>query len=219
MSNLIGQRFGRLVVIADAGTKRSKCGHTYRMWKCKCDCGKYKDLATGNLTSGNTRSCGCLKVDRNVYLHTTHGKTKTKLYSVWSSIKDRCYRENCKGYADYGARGIRMRESWKDDFQKFHDWAIESGYREGLTIERKNVDGNYCPENCIWIPKCDQSKNRRNCHFITYRGETKTLSEWSRELHVDRECVRNKEKELGDGALAIDAILNSPKHKLKVEVD
>lgn len=111
-----------------------------------------------------------------------------------------------------------MCESWKDDFQKFHDWAIESGYREGLTIERKDVDGNYCPENCIWIPKADQSKNRRNCHFITYHGETRTLSEWSRELHIDRECVRNKEKELGDGALAIDAILNSPKRKMKVEV-
>ena len=79
MSNLIGQRFGRLVVIADAGTKRNRGGHTYRMWRCKCDCGKYKDLATGNLTSGNTSSCGCLKADRNVYVLTTHGESKTKL--------------------------------------------------------------------------------------------------------------------------------------------
>lgn len=218
MNNLIGQRFGRLVVIENSGTKRSKSGHTYRMWKCKCDCGNCKELSTANLTSGNTRSCGCLKADRNYYINTTHGKSKTKLYSVWGSIKDRCYRKCCKGYKDYGARGIRMCESWKNDFQKFHNWAMENGYRTGLTIERKDVDGNYCPENCIWIPKSEQAKNRRNCHYITYHGETKTLSEWSRELHIDRECVRNKEKELGNGELAIEEILNNPRHK-KVEVE
>lgn len=220
MNNLVGRRFGRLVVIEDSGTKRSKGGHTYRMWRCKCDCGNYKELSTGNLTSGNTKSCGCLKADRNSYIYTTHGESKSKLYSVWGTIKDRCYRENCKGYKNYGARGIRMCESWKNDFQKFHDWAMENGYREGLTIERKDINGNYCPENCIWVPRAEQSKNRRNCHYITYRGATKTLSEWSRELHIDRECVRNKEKELGDGAAAIDAILNSPRHKKrKVEVE
>lgn len=217
MNNLIGQHFGRLVVIDHAETQRTNSGHTYKMWRCKCDCGAYKDLSTGNLLSGNTKSCGCLKAERNAYVFTTHGKSKSKLYSVWGTIKDRCYSVGCKGYVNYGARGIRMCESWKNSFQAFYEWAMKSGYKEGLTIERKNVNENYCPENCIWIPKSAQSRNRRNCHYITYNGETKTLSEWSRELHIDRECIRNKEKVLGDGALAIEAILRSPRHR-KVEV-
>lgn len=211
--DLTGKRFGRLVVLGYAGRERSRGGHSRSMWYCECDCGEPKTLSTGNLTSGNTRSCGCLKTDRNVEYFTTHGMSKTKLYSVWGTMKDRCYSPDSKGYQNYGGRGIEMCQSWKDSFKNFYEWAIKSGYKDGVTIERKDVNGNYEPDNCCWIPKADQSKNRRNCHYITYHGITKTLSEWSRELHIDRECLRNKEKELGDGELAIEAILASPRHK------
>lgn len=211
--DLTGQRFGRLTVLGFAGTGRNRGGHSYSIWHCQCDCGVIKDLPTGNLTSGNTMSCGCLKVDAIASRCTTHGKSKSKLYSVWGSMKDRCYRESDKAYINYGGRGIKVYDSWRNSFDEFRKWAIESGYRDGLTIERKDVNGNYCPENCCWIPKSEQPKNRRNCHYITYHGETKTLSEWCRELRIDRECVRNKEKELGSGELAIEAILRSPKHK------
>ena len=95
---------------------------------------------------------------------------------------------------------------------------MSNGYQEGLTIERIDNNGNYCPDNCKWIPKSEQPKNRRNCHLITFNGKTQTLSEWSRELHVDRECVRNKEKILGDWTLALEAVLNSPKHKERVKI-
>lgn len=218
MIDISGNRYGRLLVVGYAGIIRSKkSGHTATLWNCKCDCGNELTVPRYRLTSGNTRSCGCLKVDTNARRCTTHGKSKSKLYSVWGSMKDRCYRESDKGYVNYGGRGIRVCDQWRNSFDEFRKWAIESGYKDGLTIERNDVNGNYCPENCCWIPKAEQSKNRRNCHYITYHGETKTLSEWSRELHVDRQCVRNKENELGSGELAIDAILNSPRHKEKVE--
>lgn len=213
--DLAGKRFGRLTVIGFAGIGRSRGGHSHSTWDCKCDCGTIKKLPTGNLTSGNTRSCGCLKADRNAKQFITHGMSKTKLYSVWGSIKDRCYNKRCEGYSNYGGRGIKMCQSWRNNFESFYEWAIKNGYKAGLTIERKDVNRDYCPENCMWISKSEQSKNRRNCHYITYRGQTKTLSEWCRELHIDRESVRNKEKQLGNGELAIDAILYSPKHKFK----
>lgn len=213
VKNLIGRRFGRLFVINEAPSRRTKGGTSVRMWLCKCDCGNEVILSTGNITSGNTKSCGCYKKDKNSSVFTTHGKTGTKLYRVWSSIKDRCFRESSRQYCDYGGRGITMCNEWTKDFQAFYEWALSNGYKEGLTIERIDVNGNYCPDNCTWIPKEQQSRNRRNCHYIFYKGETKTLSEWSRILHIDRECVRNWEKKLGSGEMAIEKVLSSPRHK------
>lgn len=212
--DITNQRFGRLKVISYAGTKRlGKSGKTVTTWDCVCDCGKQLIIPYYRLASGNTNSCGCLRSEMLRRKDTTHGLSKTPLYRVWRSMKDRCYRSKCKGYVNYGGRGIVMCDEWKNDFEIFHNWALKNGYRKGLTIERINNNGNYEPSNCCWIPKSKQSSNRRNCHYITYHGETKTLSEWSRELHVDRETVRNKEKQLGSGELAIEAILNNPRHK------
>lgn len=101
MNDISGKRFGRLTVICCSGTKKSLGGYPYKMWLCKCDCGNYKELSTGNLTSGNTKSCGCLKVDKNLARFTTHGESKTKLYRVWASMKDRCYRKGSNGYENY----------------------------------------------------------------------------------------------------------------------
>lgn len=90
------------------------------------------------------------------------GESRTRLYITWLGIKRRCFKENCKDYKNYGARGITICDSWLNDFFNFKDWAYKNGYDDNLTIERKNVDGNYCPENCTWIPMSEQSKNRRN---------------------------------------------------------
>lgn len=211
-NDLKGNKYGRLTVTGKSGLKRSKGGHSSITWNCLCDCGNEVVLTTSALTSGNTKSCGCYKKDRNSKIFTKHGMSETKLYKVWSSIKDRCFREYNKQYRDYGGRGITVCDEWKRDFKYFYDWAIENGYQDGLTIERKDNDGNYCPENCCWIKRTEQSKNRRNCHYITYSGVTKTLSEWCRELHVDRETLRRKEKEMMDGEKALEFILNSKRH-------
>lgn len=137
-NDLKDKKFGRLVVVEEAERRRTSGGHSIRMWKCLCDCGNEKILPTHNLTSGNTKSCGCYKKNRNSESFTKHGMSETKLYRVWSSIKDRCFRESNRQYMDYGGRGITVCYEWKNDFQAFYDWSITNGYREGLTIERKD---------------------------------------------------------------------------------
>lgn len=218
MIDLTGERFGRLVVISETERIRNKNGIPYRMWICKCDCGNTLVCDTNRLRQGITKSCGCLRREIARKRSISHGKSKTKLYHVWTSMKGRCFRESDNAYKNYGKRGIGMCEEWINDFNAFHEWAITNGYKEGLTIERIDNDSGYFPDNCKWIPRKEQSRNRRSCHYITYHGETKTLSEWSRLLHIDRECVRNREAELGDGSLAIEAVLNSPKHLNKLKV-
>ena len=215
MLDLTGKRYGRLTVIEEVERIRYPSGIPDRMWECVCDCGNIFRCNSGRLRSGNTKSCGCLRKEIASKKSYKHGGSKTKLYRIWDEMNGRCHCKSNKAFKNYGGRGISVCDEWRNDFSAFRLWAISNGYQEGLTIERVNNNGNYSPDNCKWIPRSDQPRNRRNCHLITYNGETKTLSEWSRELHVDRECVRNKEKILGDWTQAIEAVLNSPRHRRK----
>lgn len=119
----------------------------------------------------------------------THCLSTHPLYDTWNRIKSRCYNEKSKDYKDYGLRGIVMCDAWKNDFVEFLYWALKNGWEKGLSIERKNVDGNYEPDNCEWIPMNQQSKNRRICNLITYKGETHTISEWSRIKNIPRKTL------------------------------
>lgn len=181
-----------------AEKRTNKTGHVEYFWLCKCSCGKTLLVRAQALKSGNTASCGCYRRWLRTKNNTTHGLTNTKLYRVWQGIKDRCYRENCKGFKNYGGRGIRMDDRWRISFQSFYEWAIANGYREGLTIERVDNNGNYEPNNCKFIPRSQQSRNRRSCRYIKYNGEIDTLSGWCRRYHIDRECVRSKGRLIGD---------------------
>lgn len=109
-----------------------------------------------------------------------HGEGKTKLYRIWSSMRDRCNNPRCKDYKYYGAKGVRVSSDW-DDFLSFKKWSLDNGYREnaGLTIDRINVNGNYEPENCRWVDRKTQANNMTSNHLITYNGDTHTISEWS----------------------------------------
>ena len=218
MLDITGNRYGRLTVIREVERMRYASGNSHRVWECLCDCGNIIRCTTDRLRRGNTKSCGCLRKEITSKKNYKHGGTKTKLYRIWAEMNGRCFCKTNKAYKNYGARGIRVCDEWRKNFSLFRSWAMSNGYQEGLTIERIDNNGNYCPDNCKWIPKSEQSKNRRNCHLITFNGKTQTLSEWSRELHVDRECVRNKEKILGDWTLALEAVLNSPKHKERVKI-
>lgn len=105
------------------------------------------------------------------------GRSKTKLYSVWKTMKYRCSNKNNHKYKNYGGRGIKVCDEWKD-YSLFKAWALSNGYRDNLTIDRVDVDGNYEPNNCRWVDMKTQQRNRSNNKLIEYKGETKCLSEW-----------------------------------------
>lgn len=172
MRDLTDMRFGRLKVIGFAGKRSS--GKKY--WSCICDCGNSVDVYQFNLTGGITQSCGCLKKEK--FTRKTHGQRYSKLYKIWESMKRRCNSAKCERYACYGGRGIKYISEW-DKFENFHEWAISSGYVDGLSLDRINADGNYEPNNCRWVPLKEQAYNKTTSLRFTLDGETKCLSEWA----------------------------------------
>ena len=177
-------RFGRLIVVEKAEAHVSKSGLKKGQWICKCDCGNIIKVITNNLTSGNSKSCGCLNLENVISRNTTHGERYSRLYKVWENIKSRCYLKSNSRYKNYGGRGISVCDEWKNSFEKFSEWAYANGYDGSAefgecTIDRIDVDGNYCPENCRFVNIKSQANNRTNTYYITIDGETHSLSEWS----------------------------------------
>jgi len=155
-----GQRYGFLTVICEADAihlGKRRC----RMVKCRCDCGQIVKTRLEYLRSGHTKSCGCARHTISAKAGVTHGKTKTRLYGVWAGMLNRCRNKNVKSYKHYGAKGVKVCREWYD-FENFYNWATQNGYRDNLTIDRIDPFGNYEPNNCRWIPKSEQSRNRRD---------------------------------------------------------
>ena len=176
-------RFGRLTVI-----KRNRDKfigkRKYVMWLCKCDCGNVVTVYATHLQQGRCKSCGCLKREKLIKRNTTHGLSNTRLYQIYADMKDRCYNQNNSCYKDYGGRGIVVCNEWLNSFRNFYDWSIANGYKKSLTIDRIDVDGDYTSDNCRWSIQVEQQNNKRNNHLLTYNGETKTLSQWAKELGI-----------------------------------
>lgn len=148
-------------------------GKKYGLWEvlsvknnvfltCRCECGTVKDVRFQDLERGKSKSCGCFSRRKIIERNTVHGLSKTRLYKVYKSMKSRCLNRNNKRYNDYGGRGIKISEDWIADFQNFYNWSMQNGYKENLTIDRINNDGDYCPENCRWTSVKEQNKNKRN---------------------------------------------------------
>lgn len=157
---MIGKVFGQLTVISFAFTNkhRSKC------YFCKCSCGSEKVINGAELRNGRTVSCGCYNrtITRNSFSGTgnnqyKHGGRHTKLYRIWRGMKERCYDTHHISFNYYGAKGIEVCESWLNNFNSFREWAIKAGYKEGLSIDRKQSTLNYAPENCSWVTRSENT--------------------------------------------------------------
>lgn len=192
--DMTGARFGKWTVLELAEPLHDKRGYNVIRWKCRCDCGTERDVIGTTLRSGKSQSCGC-DVGRRATCakenFTTHGESKTRLYRIWAYMKKRCSNPNASNYKDYGARGISVCDEWME-FEPFREWALAHGYDDDLSIDRIDVNGNYCPDNCRWVDGVAQANNKRNSVRIAGLGETHTIAEWARLLNVDYKYLHKK---------------------------
>lgn len=185
MIDLTGKTFGKLFVIEYIGKISGA-----NKWLCRCECGSLKAISGHSLRAGTTISCGCERKKRATASNTKHGQANTRLYQVWHKMKQRCDNPNVKQYKNYGGRGISYCAEW-GEFSVFYEWA-KTKYKPGLTIERVDVDKNYSPDNCRFATNTEQQNNRRNNHFITYKGQKKTIAEWSIISGIDRRTIASR---------------------------
>lgn len=151
--DLTGKKFGRLMVVERNGATKS--GNA--VWLCKCDCGNESNVESSKLTSGKTKSCGCLMKDEASKRMKTHGMSKTPTWYSWNAMVRRCTDESFEPYKRYGARGIKVCDSW----MKFENFLADMGERpEGTTLDRRDNDKGYEPGNCRWATSEEQSNNR-----------------------------------------------------------
>lgn len=120
------------------------------------------------------------------------GETKSSLYGIWRTMKQRCYNPNAHAYNEYGGRGILMCEEWSTDYMNFKEWAIQNGYENGLSVDRKDNNKGYCPENCRWATVKEQQRNRRDTRFATLQGETRSLAEWEEITGIGKRTLWNR---------------------------
>ena len=157
--DITGQKFGRLTALHRLHNTKGRMSK----WLCVCECGNFVEVRLNSLTSGLTKSCGCLKKDNH---YVKHSKKNTRLYRTWKSMKSRCYNNHVDRYPNYGGRGIKVCDEWLNDFMSFYNWAMANGYDDKLTIDRINVDGNYEPNNCRWVDMKQQLRNtQRNAYY------------------------------------------------------
>ena len=185
--DLTGMVFGRLTVVKCLGSNKNH----KRIWLCSCSCGGTTILPTNHLTRSvePVRSCGCLGREARQKATTKHGQRYTRLYNTWLNMRGRCLTKTDPAYDNYGGRGIKICKDW-DDFNSFWEWSKESGYTDDLTIDRIDVNGNYCPENCRWVNRKIQNNNKRNNDFLIYNGIIKTRQEWAEMYDIDVDHLR-----------------------------
>lgn len=178
--DLTGQRFGRWLVL-----KRDDSKTKYPYWICQCDCGKVVSVYGSSLTGGKSLSCGCRSSELKRAAHTTHGQYGTPLYKVYYGMLGRCYCKKHIDYKWYNQKGITVCDEWRCGFEAFREWAVQSGYKHGLTIDRIDNSKGYSPQNCRWATPKEQAQNRTTNLNYTLDGKTQCLKQWAEEFGVN----------------------------------
>lgn len=199
--DITGEKYGRLTAVYRA--ENSKKGRT--RWSCLCDCGNAKIVESHKLVSGHTSSCGCLWTEsrqingckNNGDKHRIHGMSRHPLDAVYDEMKSRCTKPSNKNYKNYGGRGITVCNEWLINPQMFFKWALSSGYEKGLSLDRKDNENGYFPENCRFTTRVIQANNTRKTINITIGQETKPLYLWAREREIKPHTVYCRIKKYG----------------------
>ena len=199
--SLIGRRFGRLLILGYVGRNK----HSAMLCDCVCDCGARHIARYSDLINGRVRSCGCLWRD----IATKHGMSRSAIYNVWAGMIKRCTRTYHKSYNLYGGRGIQVCSEWLHNPKSFIDWALSNGYQKGLTLDRIDVNGPYCPKNCRWATAKQQGRNRRTNRLFLYKGKLCCLVELAELAGIPYALAKNRVRLGWD----IDRVLNEPLHK------
>lgn len=182
-----GDRFHRLTVIREEQT-------TYkRRFLCRCDCGKETVVKLGSVTSGYTKSCGCLSKEITSRRSTTHGKSWTRIWMTWCHMRIRCENPADKDYANYGGRGISVCDRW----QVFANFYADMGDPpfKGASLDRIDNHGNYEPSNVRWATPIEQSRNQRRSVHFTFNGERKHIREWVELTGLSYDTLLNRRKQ------------------------
>lgn len=172
--DLTGQTFGKLTVISIDHFQKHERG-TKVYWLCKCSCGKYKIARSDCLKDGGVKSCGCAYSDR---IGSQENWSRSRLYSIYKHMVDRCYNKKNKKYYMYGGKGIEICDEWKNSFKSFKEWSLCHEYNNELTIDRIDGDKGYSPNNCRWVSYKEQNRNLKTNVYLEYGGKTMCLTDW-----------------------------------------
>lgn len=188
--DLTNKKFGNLLVLK-LDEEKSKLKKE-KFWICKCDCGKIKTIYAYSLIHAGTTNCGCLRKYKLRNAPLKQGLSYSKSYSIWRTMKQRCYNVKSKYYYNYGGRGIKVCDRWLTSFENF--FADMGNPENGMTIERIDNNGNYCPENCRWANRYEQMRNTRHNVYLTFNNITLCMKEWSKKLGINYKTLQNKIK-------------------------
>ena len=211
-NDLTGKKYGRLFVAEHIGLVGGK--HKKHAYRCICDCGNEKTIIGESLVSGNTSSCGCVRKEKTKEKNLVHGCSGNSMYNVWKSMKGRCFNHKNKGYDNYGGRGISVCEEW-NDYSNFHE-DMASTYESGLTLDRIDNNGDYCKDNCRWVPLRTQMRNQRRTIRVEWDGNSVSLRDLCEQKNLNFHMVKNRIFRLGwDVKRAIETPpLRKPKGKI-----
>ena len=182
--DITGMKFGRLTPIRVCHKKKFSCGRVHELWECKCDCGEKTVVDKYCLLRGSTLSCGCYHREKTIKQMTIHGHSDSKLHNVWMSMHNRCKRVNDPHYKYYGGKGISVCAEWQE-FSFFYVWAIQNGWKEGLSIDRIDNYKGYSPENCRIADIITQANNKTNNRRFPFQGKEMTARQISEITHID----------------------------------